>query len=80
MLKKMDHEGEMITNIGFPQNQTTTAASKSNSIPPVLKRKRNLPGNPGMLIDYSQLLSLFLLLFNLSLSLQLYDDHRYIQS
>lgn len=33
-----------ITN-GFPQNSQGT----SNN-PPTLKRKRNLPGNPGMLI------------------------------
>ncbi|KAL2328161.1 hypothetical protein Fmac_021588 [Flemingia macrophylla] len=44
MLRKMD-EGE-ITN-AFPQNLTASAASNNNNPPhPVLKRKRNLPGNP----------------------------------
>ncbi|KAK7263700.1 hypothetical protein RJT34_31294 [Clitoria ternatea] len=42
MLKKMD-EGEIITN-GLSQNPTGGEAS--NNDPPILKRKRNLPGNP----------------------------------
>lgn len=44
-----------ITNVNFPQ---TTSASNN---PPALKRKRNLPGNPGMLI-----FSLFLSFITLS--------------
>jgi len=55
MLKNMD-EVE-ITNANFPQNQTTSGSNN----PPALKRKRNLPGNPGMLI-----FSLFLPFITLS--------------
>ena len=42
MLEKMD-DGE-ISN-AFPHQNPSTAAS--NNQPPTLKRKRNLPGNPG---------------------------------
>ncbi|KAG4985916.1 hypothetical protein AAZX31_12G112300 [Glycine max] len=46
MLRNMD-EGEIMTNIAFPQNLTASAASSDhNNPPPSLKRKRNLPGNP----------------------------------
>ncbi|CAJ1978884.1 unnamed protein product [Sphenostylis stenocarpa] len=58
MLRKMD-EGEIITN-AFPQNLTASAASNSNNNPPpALKRKRNLPGNPGMLVSLIFRLSVF---------------------
>jgi len=55
MLRKMD-EGEIITN-AFPHNLTASAASNTNNPPPALKRKRNLPGNPGML-SFSSFISL----------------------
>jgi len=58
MLRKMD-EGEIITN-AFPQNLTASAASTSNP-PPALKRKRNLPGNPGICLFLSSSVSLFFL-------------------
>jgi hypothetical protein len=48
MLKKMD-EVEMTNGNNFPQNPTSSASNN----PPTLKRKRNLPGNPGMLIFFS---------------------------
>ncbi|KAF7805983.1 zinc finger protein MAGPIE [Senna tora] len=41
-------DGE-ISNIGFPQNNPPTATSSNNTNNPPLKRKRNLPGNPGKL-------------------------------
>ncbi|KAG4968819.1 hypothetical protein JHK87_034470 [Glycine soja] len=43
MLEKMD-DGE-ISNV-FPHQNPSIAASNNHDLPPILKRKRNLPGNP----------------------------------
>jgi len=64
MLRKMD-EGEIITN-AFPQNLTASAASNSSNPPPALKRKRNLPGNPGMLVSFFFTLSILSSLVSLA--------------
>ena len=60
MLEKMD-DGE-ISN-AFPLQNPSTAASNQ---PPALKRKRNLPGNPGKFVN-SFVLLIKLLSFSASL-------------
>jgi len=47
MLEKMD-DGE-ISNV-FPHQNPSIAASNNHDQPPILKRKRNLPGNPGKFV------------------------------
>jgi hypothetical protein len=70
MLKKMD-EVEITNGNNFPQNPTISASNN----PPTLKRKRNLPGNPGMLIFFFFFSSLYNSLHLLIISIGIFKGN-----